>query len=298
MNPEAPVNERSQAIRELLDSGLLEEKEVELRLALMDAPGNPELLRKLAEIQRSMGDRSGAGQSYHQLTKIVPNDAHFARMATLLTGQPLAKLPAIASQFRIFDEFLHKNRVKDILAHTRVKQESFQSTKVRSKDKGEYLDTTRRVSFYCSELGSIRDWFDALILEAFPDCLKTLDLEPFQPGIYSCKLSAYHNGHFFNVHQDKSTGVAATRRLGFIYYFEFAPRRYKGGELLLYDRDPDTMLPTPSFTTLIPQHNSLVILPATTWHEVLPIRIETDDWFAARFTYSGWIHDESLLIHN
>lgn len=298
MNPDAPSNQRSQAIRELLDSGLLEEKEVEIRLSLMDAPKNPELLRKLGEIQRSMGDRKGAGQSYQQLSKLVPNNAHFARMATLLNGEPLAQLPAIASQFQIVEDFLHKNRVKDILAHTRVKQDAFQSTKVRSKDKGEYLDSTRRVSSFCPELGSIRDWFDPIILEAFPGFLNDLGLEPFQPGIYSCKLNAYHNGHFFNVHQDKSTGVAATRRLGFIYYFEFAPKRYKGGELLLYDRDPDTMLPTPSFTTLIPQHNSLVILPATTWHEVLPIRIETDDWFAARFTYSGWIHDESLLIHD
>lgn len=298
MNPQGPGNPRSQAIRELLDSGLLEEKEVELRLALMDKPRDPELLRKLGEIQRSMGDRKGAAQSYQQLAHIVPENPHFARMATLLSGQKISKLPPTPSQFRILEDFLPQHRVKDILAHTRIKQEAFQSTKVRSKDRGEYLDTRRRLSSFCSELGSIRDWFDPLILQAFPNSLKALDLEAFEPGIYSCKLSAYHDGHFFHVHQDKSTGVAATRRLGFIYYFEFAPKRYKGGELLLYDRDPDTLLPSPSFTTLIPQHNSLVLLPANTWHEVLPIRIESEDWFAARFTYSGWIHDESLLVHD
>ena len=93
----------------------------------------------------------------------------------------------------------------------------------------------------------------------------------------------------------RATGPAATRRMGFLLYFDFPPRRFTGGELLLYDLDPDTLWPVPRFTNLPPETNSLVVLPANCWHEVLPVRCPGDDWTAGRFTYSGWIHDAGLM---
>jgi hypothetical protein len=292
-----PGNERSQSIRELLDSGLLEEKEVELRLALLDKPNDVPLLRKLGQILRSLGDLSAAAKTYQHLKQLVPGDPHVARLHALFASQTLPSVPNVASKFAILQDFLSPQRVRDIRAHVRNKKDRFQACKVRSRQNGESLDLQKRISSFCPELGSIRDWFDPMVLGQFLKLLEQLDIEAFQPGLYSCKLNAYHDGHFFHIHQDKSTGVAATRRLGFVYYFEFEPRRFRGGELLLYDRDVDTLYPAPSFTTIMPKHNMLIVIPAICWHEVLPIRMTDDDWFAARFTYSGWIHDESLLVH-
>ena len=128
----------------------------------------------------------------------------------------------------------------------------------------------------------------------FPQLRKQLRVAPFRAGIHSVKISVYHHGHFFGLHHDDNTGPAASRRFGFIYYFEYPPRRFSGGELILFDRDPDSLLPTASFTNVAPAHNSLAIIPANTWHEVLPIHCPSDDWFAGRFTLSGWIHDEDM----
>jgi Rps23 Pro-64 3,4-dihydroxylase Tpa1-like proline 4-hydroxylase len=105
-------------------------------------------------------------------------------------------------------------------------------------------------------------------------------------------VSVYHQGHFFRLHQDRTDGPAASRRYGVIYYFDFPPRRFHGGELVLYDVDQESQLPTASFTTIEPTANMLAVIPAGAWHEVLPIVCQSDDWYAGRFTLSGWIHDE------
>ena len=289
MNSQVPDHEHGQSIRELLDSGLLEEKEVELRLALMDSPDDCQLLQKLAEIQRCMGDRIGSGKTYQRLWELRPKDAHLGRMATLLNGQSLNTIPAIPSKFHVLESFLSPQRVRDLLAHTRVKQDAFKTPRTSKSKKGS-VHRQYYQSSICSELGSIQDWLDPLILNALPESLKTLDIEISNSKIVSSQLHADHEGHFAPVHQDSSPGVNSTPRLRFLYFFEFAPRRFRGGELLLYDRDADSLAPTPSFTTLIPEQNTLIFFPETTWQQVLPLRIETDDWFAARFRYSGWIH--------
>jgi Rps23 Pro-64 3,4-dihydroxylase Tpa1-like proline 4-hydroxylase len=154
---------------------------------------------------------------------------------------------------------------------------------------------TRR-SASCTDVEALREWFDPLLLARFRDvCIRT-GLEPFEPRVLSCKLTAWHDGCFFHLHQDRATGPAATRRLGFLYYFDFPPRRFHGGELLLYDRDPDSLWPRPSFTNIPPHNNALAVIPSHCWHEVLPVRIEDrEDWYAGRFTFSGWFHDAALM---
>lgn len=290
------MDDGSPGLREVLDGGLLRDAAARLEKHLRSRPRDAEALRGLADLQRQRGLLDEAGESYRRLLALEPTNPIVARLAGLLGEGRAAPVPPLPTRYLRVRDFLPGPRLEELREHVRDSRGAFKDTAVkRAGGEEDELDHSTRRSSSLLELGAVGEWFDALVEERIPDFLDRLALEPFEAGIRSCKISAYHDGHFFHLHQDRSTGVAATRVLGFLYYFEFPPRRYHGGELLLYDRDPDTLMPVPVFTTLIPENNTLVVVPANCWHEVLPVVCPDGDWFAARFTYSGWIHDEALL---
>jgi len=282
-------------LRAFLDEGALDRAAVVLRRRLRDRPGDPDALRDLALVLRQSGDLEGAARVYRRLAEAIPGEASAARLAALLDGgMPLGADP-VPVRFLRKRGFLPEERLAEVRAFVLRSRTSFKATAVRTEDGRQKRNEGARRSASCTEVGPLREWFDPLIEGLFPEMLGRLGQGPFEPSVLSCKLSAYHDGSFFQLHQDRATGVAATRKMGFLYYFDFPPRRFTGGELLLYDLDPDTLFPVPRFTNLPPEGNSLVVLPAHCWHEVLPVRCPGADWTAGRFTYSGWIHDAALL---
>jgi len=288
---------RAKELRTLLDCGILERKEEGVVAALRTQPADPTLLRELAELQRNKGDLDAAALTLEMLEAVSPQDSLSARLGALLAGRTIPEDPAIPTKFIRLREFLPQARVEELWDFLRDHQDDFQSTLLKTNSQGEITDEGRRRSAAFTEVQDLRAWFDGLILDAFLGVLRQLRIEPFEPGIYSCKVNAFRDGGFFSIHQDQTGGLAQTRRLAFLYYLHFPPRRFSGGELLLYDRVAGSRYPAPTFTNIEPEHNSLVVIPADCWHEVLPVRLEVDDFFASRFTYNGWIHDESLLEH-
>jgi Rps23 Pro-64 3,4-dihydroxylase Tpa1-like proline 4-hydroxylase len=282
-------------LRAFLDGGALDRAEAAVRRGLADRPTDPRLLRNLGDVLRQKGDLRGAAEAYRRLSDARPGDRHAERMAALLDGGPSRREDPHPAKFFLARDFLTAERHAEVLAAVRRRRRKFQSTAVRTDKGKDRKDAATRRSQFCADVAGVQEWFDAKVLQAFPEICRRTGVEPFEPRILSCKFSAWHDGCFFRLHQDQATGIAATRRLGFLYYFRFPPPRFRGGELLLYDRDPDTLWPRPSFTAIPPEDNLLAVIPANAWHEVLPVRVESDDWYAARFTYGGWIHDAALV---
>jgi hypothetical protein len=282
-------------LRAFLDSGAMDRAAASLRRRLGGAPDDPALLRDLGDVLRQKGDLDGAARVFRRLRDRLPGDAAAARLAALLAGEAAPPEPAIPAKFLRLRDFLPRERLDALRAHVRKRRRAFRDTAVRYAGGEDRPDAATRKSSYCADVAAIREWFDPLLLAAFPEACRRHGIEPFAPRVRSCKLSAWHDGCFFRLHQDQATGEAATRRLGFLYYFHFPPPRFEGGELLLYDRDPTTLWPRPTFTSLPPEGNTLAIIPANAWHEVLPVRLGDPDWYAARFTFSGWIHDGALM---
>jgi hypothetical protein len=296
----AVPEQRSQELREFFDSGAMERLEMELKLAAMDSPEDASCWRRLGELQRRQGKLEVAARSYSKAAELESTSRDFTPSGVLARLLDQTALPACSpapARFAIFPNALGNSLLKDLRKWTLSQESSFQKTAVQRVDGSEDLDHGSRRSLHCSDLGPVQEWLSDFVAEYLELAMRRLDTSPFVPGLYSCKLNAYLDGHFFRLHQDKTEGIAGTRRLGFVLFFEIPPRRFRGGELLLYDRDLDTLWPAPSFTTILPQNNSLIFIPANCWHEVLPVRCE-DEFSAARFTLSGWIHDEDLLEHD
>jgi Rps23 Pro-64 3,4-dihydroxylase Tpa1-like proline 4-hydroxylase len=140
-----------------------------------------------------------------------------------------------------------------------------------------------------------------------------LDVAPFTVRTLELSVRVYRDGHFFMTHKDvppqraaaasSTTGddegraaaepavSLANRVLSFVYFFHKVPRRYTGGELLLFDSNPvsDEYTAT-GFTTIVPEDNALVIFPSRFFHCVVPIRCAGQDFLDSRFVVNGFVH--------
>ena len=295
MNAGTPTGDGEGGLRAFLDGGALDRAAAELRRRLRENPSDARTMRDLAQVLRQAGDPAGAARAFRRVVDLDPSDLHAARLHALLEG--VAPAPPDPVPVRFFRQagFLGEERLARLRAFVAAHADAFAATAVRREDGRQDEDAGTRRSASLKEVDGVREWFDPLLAEVLPGALRSLALEEFTVDVLSCKVTAWHDGCFFRLHQDEATGAAATRRAGFLYYFDFPPRRFAGGELLLYDRNPDTLWPLPSFTNLPPETDTLVVIPANAWHEVLPVRCPDPDWRAARFTFSGWIHDGDLL---
>lgn len=110
-------------------------------------------------------------------------------------------------------------------------------------------------------------------------------------------MTAHHAGGYYMRHTDNgdSTPRQAGRRISYVYYFHREPRRFVGGDLLLYDTDYDLQeCSTRTYSRLAPTDNTLVLFPSDSYHEitkVAPASGETLPFGDGRFTVNGWIHE-------
>jgi len=282
-------------LREMLDGGSLERSEKALIKKAAESPDDIALLHRFADVLRQRGKLPEAGTVYARIRRLQPHDPVAGALGALLCGHRVPAAPPLPTKFLIERDFLEDEQIEQIRLLVRDRRDDFAPTAVLEASGTQEADSDTRRSESLTSLGDLMEWFPERVATLVPGLRKRLRVPPFRAGLHSIKISAYHHGHFFGLHHDDNVGAAASRRFGFIYYFEFPPRRFSGGELILFDRDPDSLLPTASFTNLAPVHNTLVIIPANTWHEVLPIHCPSEDWLAGRFTLSGWIHDDDLL---
>ena len=284
-----------QMLRDMLDGGSLERSEKALIKKVAESPDDIGLLHRFADVLRQRGKLREAGTVYSRIRKLQPTDPAAGALGALLRGRRVPDAAPLPTKFLIESDFLENERIEEIRTLVRNQRDEFAPTEVLDASGKQEMDTDTRCSESLTNLRGVTEWFPDRVAKLVPELRKRLRVPRFRAGLHSIKISAYHHGHFFGLHHDDNAGAAASRRFGFIYYFEFPPKRFSGGELILFDRDPDSLLPTASFTNLAPDHNILVIIPANTWHAVLPIHCPSEDWFAGRFTLSGWIHDDDML---
>lgn len=122
--------------------------------------------------------------------------------------------------------------------------------------------------------------FTAKIREYLPYMQQELGV-PFDLHSMEVQLTASNDGEYFKTHTDNGSADTASRRLTFVYYFLLSDyRRFTGGELRLRFANKEV--------SIDPQHNSIVIFPSGTWHEVMPVSVPTGAFEHSRLTLNGW----------
>ncbi|HEY4253066.1 MAG TPA: 2OG-Fe(II) oxygenase [Roseomonas sp.] len=122
--------------------------------------------------------------------------------------------------------------------------------------------------------------------------LRDLKLPQSPRGKMEIQLTASGDGNYYKPHSDSGAGEVSGRMCTFVYYLHRQPRPYGGGELRMFDRQPEKggFVAAESFVDVEPEHNMLVLFPSEQRHEVRKVSVPSLQFGDGRFTINGWLH--------
>lgn len=265
----------------------------ELDRRLDQFPHDVALLSRRMSLLRAVGDLPEAASAAARLLAVRPDHPAARRTHMILTGQPgeSSALYGPAPFLRLTDVFTADERVG---LWDAVGQEDEGGIPAMIFDAGNQLvvDPDVRLAYRYRLLPDLRTWFiDRLTgLMDRTDAFRRIGMQPFQPDRIETQITRYSEAGHFNIHRDSGSAVPE-RRLTFVYYFHHQPRRFRGGDLLLFDEPdhrPSSKLT--EFTRIQPDDNSLILFPSDRLHAVMPVALSSDDLMDGRWTINGWLY--------
>ena len=240
-------------------------------------------------------DESSSGELTNELSRIAQQR---------LRSQPGRPVPLdrqlAAARYVRMTDFLSPEEHQRLLDHALACQAEFHESGIVGRQGESTLNFTVRKSRTLAggRLQEVWEMFDQRLHGIVAAVRKEMGMPWFRLGEVERQLTAHGGGGFFAPHVDTGHPIAASRRISCVYYFHTNPRRFTGGELRLYDTwiTPSGSTAAGTYTTLTPLDNSIVFFPSDAFHEVLPVRCETDAFGDSRFTVTVWFREEQQPV--
>ena len=274
----------------LRSDGLLERAAAALQRVVAAEPENAAALLRLGDVYRGTGKLREALECYRRVAALRPGDSTASWLVAILSGKALPDSPPDSepAPFVRETDFLAPPRCRELLALALANRERFGPALLAARTQRTLAEAGSSHGKFLVDAQvterKVRPWFEARLRDAIAEALPRLRIpEPKQSWV-EMAMSAYFGGRYFSKHRDTNP-PADTRLLNFVYYFHRQPRRFAGGELLLYDGDG-----TQAFTRIEPRHNSIVFFPAACLHQVAAFERDVADFRDARFALHGWLH--------
>ena len=283
---------------------LVAQAEKALQRRVAEHPRDAGLWRRLADTQRMLGRFADARESYRRSLALAPDAAaDWARSVLAPAALPAPPTGERAVPFAQIADFLSPAEQQRLWAATLAG--NYRPAKVGRGT----LDSSRReaATAKAPTPRTVRRWFVHKLRAALPAALARLaadsrGLRPENARDYGVELNvtAHHAGGYYTCHTDNgdSTPLQAGRRISYVYYFHREPRRFTGGDLLLYDTDYEAQdWAMRAYSRLLPTDNTLVLFPSDSYHEITkvePANSEALPFGDGRFTVNGWIHETKL----
>ena len=257
-------------------------------------PEDPARLRRLAGLCRALGDLDAAAGYYAALADLPGGSAGDARMADLMRGQSVQgweDAPGNAVPFVRMTEFLSASARDAVLSYATENEGNFETLLV-AENHIDGSQTGVRADALRSQSGmllvpEIRAILEAPISAALPRIVPALGIEPFEIRDIQLSLSATCDGGFGKPHRDD---INTSARISLLYYFHSNPKRFEGGDLMLYDRleDPNGWDLSRS-TRLLHTDNALIAFPCSAMHEITRVTSESGEFRHARFAVAAFV---------
>jgi Rps23 Pro-64 3,4-dihydroxylase Tpa1-like proline 4-hydroxylase len=269
--------------------GLLDRAEETLERSLATDPKNTAALRRLAIIRRSRGNLRDALETYGRLVELQPDDVKARYLHAVLSGKeppPVVVPPGgWPAPFVRIEQFLTPAE-HDFLVETAHQQQS--RLEISKIGDDQYNPEWRSSWVLCKKLDQLIPWFLPRVKEALADVLPRLQVAPFAVGEVELQMTVHRSGGFYKIHQDSGKEQSGGRRVSYVYYFHRLPKRFTGGDLLLYDTNVEDGMYAAAFTRIEALDNSIVFFPSAYCHQVTTVHCETEDFGDSRFTLNGW----------
>ena len=280
----------------LCRGGLQDLAAAALERALAAAPGDARVLWKLAEVHRRLGDFDAARGLYGRLRECGPDRRKAAWLHAVLSGggAPERAPGGVLwpAPFVWMTDFLAPEECGRLLALGVERHEGFEPVQVDSPSSGPRVDPDSRVGLDADARTTkeARARIVPKIRSVLPDVLARLGMAGLDRCEIETAMRVCLTGGFLAAHSDAKFGAYRSRKIGFTYFFHRRPRRFSGGDLLLYDTDVDAgAFVSGAFSRITPLHNSIVFFPSACFHQVTPVQCGTDDFEDGRWVLNGHV---------
>jgi len=193
----------------------------------------------------------------------------------------------------IFEEFLAPAELQNLMQEVLQREMEFEISEVISPGATSgTVDFEYRRSRVLMNTGV----HHAVILNRIQSCssrvFERLVLEPFWPSRAEIQITSSNHGDFFRCHSDNGHEDIQSRALTFVYFFHREPKKFRGGELRLYDsrRENGDYVRAENYRTIVPRQNQIVFFPSSLEHEITPVDCASQAFADSRFTVNGWLH--------
>ena len=185
--------------------------------------------------------------------------------------------------------FMGGDFAQRLVASATGEPELLEPALVTSPQEKRALQSGVRRSWQVSGRDALLAELEGRIRQQLPSLCSAVGLAaPDKPFIDS-ELSVYRNGDFFGPHVDvfteeKRAFATYDRELTAVYYAHRQPRAFTGGELVLHP-----LFGVGEPVEIAPDHDTLVVFPSFTPHEVRPVMLPGDALGDARVSVNCWV---------
>ena len=288
----------------LRPGGLQDLAAAALERTLAADPDDAHALWKLAEVYRRRGTFAAARGLYRRLRVHGPDRRKAAWLHRVLSGDGPPEAAPVGvfwpAPFVWMTDFLAPEECDRLLALGVARHEGLTPGEVDRSYKGGGLSSTMNPEARVCLNADARTVKEAQlrivpkIRSVLPDVLARLGMAGLDRYSIEMHMCVYLTGGFFRAHRD-DIGPLQSRKIAFTYFFHRRPRRFSGGDLLLYDTDVDAgACVSGAFSRITPLRNSIVFFPSACWHQATPVQCGTDDFEDGRWVLIGhvWRRDE------
>jgi SM-20-related protein len=198
----------------------------------------------------------------------------------------------LPAQCVILEEFLPPQELENLIQDTLRRESEFHLSEVVSPGvNGGAIDFEHRRSRVLLDIGTYGAALAATVKACLPRILPRLGYELFPISRLETQITASNDGDFFRWHNDNAHEEVASREMTFVYFFHREPKKFRGGELRIYDsRWQDGYVPTENYRNIVPRQNQLVVFPSCLAHEITLVDCPSRAFADSRFTVNGWFH--------
>ncbi len=187
---------------------------------------------------------------------------------------------------RILPNWLGETQAARLLAYGLEAERHFTPTKLNDHGSGR-LDAVIRQSCVLKDLGPFAGPLRRKAL-ALQDGLETaFEMPHTPPNSTQIEMVAHGDGAFYRPHTDTYARdeyvPGGRRRMTMVYYLHREPQAFTGGRLRLFDLGGEQTI------EIEPTHDSLLVFPSATRHEVETISCPGNAFADGRFAVNIWL---------
>jgi predicted 2-oxoglutarate/Fe(II)-dependent dioxygenase YbiX len=256
--------------------------------AAYESQGDSQILWRLAELDRALGNLPAAAEEYGDFAKLQDTGkAHqLSGLMSGASGSPDGLEDGVVP-FLLVKDLAPEAKLVEIRQALEERRQRFAEAKVRSEGV-EYVDVNTRVALFVRADAEFQAMARGFFRRAIEDqnVLARLGVEPLSEVTEEVEAIAYASGGKYAIHRDRALTVDNGRRLTVVWFIHDEPKGFSGGDLLLHDEPPAGQ----GFTRIVPERNLAVFFPSHCLHEVTPVESTVEDVLCSRVVLNGWFH--------